>query len=138
MKPEMVRMTLRRNQDFFGTPTFQYPTGGLPLMPGRSYYWQVLAFIQTASGEAQLPGEIWCFKIHSNDAAENALQLQQLMSWLASMGLQDLLELFKPGGPLAGFNPTGKVTINGKNIDLAELLMLLQNGSIKIKAYNVE
>jgi len=136
--PPRARVTLRRNQDFFGSPTFQYPSGGLPLVPGRTYYWQVLASFQAASGEVQLPSEIWCFKIHGNDAAENALQLQQLMNWLATMGLQDLLELFKPGGPLAGFKPTGNVIINGKSIDLAELLVLLQNGSLKIKAYNVE
>lgn len=136
--PPRLRMTLRRNQDFFGTPVFQYPTGGLPLLPGRVYYWQALAFVQAASGEVQLPSEIWCFKIHSNDQAQSALQMQQLINWLASMGLQDLLALFQPGGPLAGFTPTGKVVMNGKTIDLAELLVLLQNGTIKIKAYNVE
>ena len=136
--PPRVRMTLRRNQDFFGTPTFQYPTGGLPLQPGRVYYWQVIALIQSASGEVQLPSEIWCFKIHSNDAQQTAVQMQQLMSLLASLGLQELWELFKPGGPLANFQPTGKIIMNGKSIDLAELLMLLQNGSIKIKGYNVE
>ncbi len=133
-----VRMTLRRNQDFFGSPSFQYPTGGLPLLPGRIYYWQVLALLQTASGEVQLPSEIWCFKIHNNDGVEDQLQLQQLMNLLASLGLQDLLELFKPGGPLAGYKPNGKILVNGKNVDLAELLVLLQNGSIKIKGYNVE
>jgi len=133
-----VRMTLKRNQDFFGSPTFQYPTGGLPLLPGRVYYWQVLALLQTASGEAQLPSEIWCFKIHSNDGVEDMVKLQQLMSLLASLGLQDLLELFKPGGPLAGYQPNGKIRVNGKSVDLTELLVLLQNGSIKIKAYNVE
>jgi hypothetical protein len=136
--PPRVRTTLNRNQDFFGAPTFQYPTGGLPLAPGRAYYWQVLALVQTASGEVQLPSEIWCFKIHSNDQAQSNLHMQQLLNWLASSGLQDLLTLFQPGGPLAGFAPTGKVIMNGKSIDLAELLVLLQNGAIKAKAYNVE
>lgn len=136
--PPRVQRTLRRNQDFFGTPTFQYPTGGLPLVPGRIYYWQALALIPSANGEVQLPSEIWCFKIHSNDAQQNDAQMQQLLSFLSSWGLQDLWELFKPGGPLYGFKPTGKVIINGKSIDLAELLVLLQNGSIKIKGYNVE
>lgn len=136
--PPRVRMALQRNQDFFGAPTFQYPSAGLPLLPGRVYYWQVIALLKTASGEVQLPSEIWCFKIHSNDAAQNAIELQQLLTLLASLGVQDLMELFKPGGPLAGFAPTGKIRMNGKNVDLGELLALLQNGSIKIKAYNVE
>lgn len=136
--PPRLRMALQRNQDFFGTPTFQYPSAGLPLLPGRTYYWQVLALLQTASGEVQLPSEIWCFKMHSNEAAQNLIELQQLLNLLATLGLQDILELFKPGGPLAGYAPNGKIRMNGRNVDLGELLALLQNGSIKIKAYNVE
>ncbi len=136
-QPRVYR-TLTRNQDFFGTPSFQYPPNALPLLPGRVYYWQVLALFNSGNGEVQLPGEIWCFKIHSNDGVEDAAQLQQLMNLLASLGLQDLLELFRPGGPLAGYKPNGKFLVNGKNVDFAELLVMLQNGSIKIKAYNVE
>jgi hypothetical protein len=59
--PRLQRM-LTRGQDFFGTPSFLYPSSGLPLQPGRVYYWQVTALTTSTSGEVRLPGEIWCFK----------------------------------------------------------------------------
>lgn len=135
--PRLQRM-LTRGQDFFGTPSFLYPSSGLPLQPGRVYYWQVTALTTSTSGEVRLPGEIWCFQIQNVMGGDRALRLQELLALLASLGLDDAADLFAAGGPLEGYLPTGRVTINGKIVDLDELFATLRGGTARIKSFSVE
>ena len=136
--PPRLQRTLRRGQDFFGTPSFLYPSSGLQLQPGHIYYWQITILTSSTSGEVRLPGEIWCFQLQSQMGGDRALMLQELLSLLASLGLDDAADLFAPGGPLEGHLPTGRVTINGQIVDLQELFAMLRGGSAKIKSFSVE
>ncbi|MGH7493427.1 MAG: hypothetical protein ACREOO_13690 [bacterium] len=136
--PPRLQRTLSSGQDFFGTPSFLYPSTGLPLQPGRVYYWQITALTTSTSGEVRLPGEIWCFQVQGEMGGDRALRLQELLSLLASLGLDDVADLFAAGGPLEGYLPTGRVIINGQIVDLNELFITLRGGTTKIKSFTVE
>jgi len=132
--PRLQRV-VQRGIDFMGTPSLIYPSGSLPLEYGKKYYWQIHALIQTPSGETRLPSEIWCFKISAPGNLSGAAAVQQL---LALLGSSELEALFRDGGPLQGYLPTGAITINGKRIELAELLALLRSQPFKMLSVQVE
>lgn len=136
--PPRLRIRLRRNADFFGSPAFQYPSEGLPLQEGRTYYWQINAIAQTQTGPIELPGQIWCFRVSAFGGSENELLLQQLLALLQSLGLQDVTALFEAGGPLAGHLPNGNVILDGKRIDLNDLITQLRMSAKKLNSFSVE
>ncbi len=133
-EPRLQRL-VQRGTDFMGTPSFIYPPAGLPLQFGKTYYWQVQAIINAPSGETRLPSEIWCFQISSLNNPGSNILLQQLLNVLNS---SDLNALFAESGPLQGFSPTGVVTMNGRRLELIELLNLLRTQPIKPVAVQVE
>ena len=138
-----VRVRLRRGYDFFGSPTFQYPAGALPLEEGKTYYWQVIAFVsRNAFGgggeEIQLPGPIWCFRLSTAGLSNDQIVLQQLLPLLRILGLTDIEDLFAPGGPLEGFSPTGTVWYNGRQIKLIDLINELQRQPRRVRSAAVE
>lgn len=133
-EPRLQRL-VQRGTDFAGTPSFIYPPAGLPLQFGKTYYWQVQAIINAPSGETRLPSEIWCFQISSLNNPGSNMLLQQLLNVLNS---GDLNALFAESGPLQGFSPTGVVTMNGRRLELIELLNLLRTQPIKPVAVQVE
>ncbi|MCK6557562.1 hypothetical protein HUU39_14250 [candidate division KSB1 bacterium] len=136
--PPRLRLRLQRNLHFFGSPTLQYPSEGLPLQEGRTYYWQVNALVPTQTGELELPGQIWCFRISTFGGSENELLLQQLLALLQSLGLQDVNQLFEAGGPLEGYLPSGTVMLNGRRIDLNELITQLRANARRLSGFVVE
>jgi hypothetical protein len=133
-EPRLQRM-VQRNIDFFGSPSFMYPSGGLPLEFGKTYYWQIHAIIGSASGEVRLPSEIWCFQISALGNPGGDLLLQQLFSLLNS---NEFAALFSDGGPLHGFKPTGEVMLNGRRMDLSQLLAFLRSQTVKTVSMQVE
>jgi len=133
-EPRLQRF-VQRGVDFAGLPSFIYPPAGLPLQFGKTYYWQIQAIINAPSGETRLPGEIWCFQISAINNPGGNMLLQQLLSLLGS---NDLTALFNEGGPLHGFSPTGTVSMNGRRMELVELLNLLRTQPIKPVAVQVE
>jgi hypothetical protein len=133
-EPRLQRL-VQRGVDFIGSPSLIYPSGGLPLQFGKTYYWQVQAIISSPSGEVRLPSEIWCFQISSINNPGGSTLIQQLLNLLGS---SDLETLFGEGGPLQGFKPTGVASINGRRIELAVLLNMLRNQSIKAISVQVE
>ncbi|MBC6952052.1 hypothetical protein DWB58_29390, partial [candidate division KSB1 bacterium] len=136
--PPRLRIRLKRNTDFFGSPAFQYPSEGLPLQEGRTYYWQIHAIAQTQTGPLELPGQIWCFRVSAFGGSENELLLQQLLALLQSLGLQDVTALFEAGGPLEGHLPNGTVILDGKRIDLNDLITQLRMSAKKLNSFSVE
>jgi len=133
-QPRLQRL-VQRGADFAGSPSFIYPPAELPLQFGKTYYWQVQALINAPSGETRLPSEIWCFQISSLNNPGNNVLLQQLLNALNSA---DLNALFESNGPLQGFTPTGAVTMNGRRLELIELLNLLRTQPLKPLAVQVE
>jgi len=136
--PPRLQVRVRRDTDFFGTPTYQYPAEALPLLEGKTYYWQVIALLASPAGEIQMPGPIWCFRVNSTASVEHQIALQQLLIYLENMGLNELGDLFEPGGPLEGFLPTGSARVNGRRVDLNEVLALLRNGSTRVLSFTIE
>ncbi len=136
--PPRFQRILNSGADFFGTPSFLYPSSALPLQPGRIYYWQITVITTSTSGEVRLPGEIWCFQMQNEMGGDRALMLQELLSLLASLGVDDIEDLFAAGGPLERNLPTGRVIINGQIVDLNELFAMLRGGAMKIKSFSVE
>lgn len=136
--PPRLRLRLQRNTDFFGSPTLQYPSEGLALQEGRTYYWQVNAIVPTQTGELELPSSIWCFRIGTFGGSENELLLQQLLSLLQSLGMQDINHLFEAGGPLEGYLPSGTVMLNGRRTDLNELIAQLRANARRLTGFVVE
>jgi hypothetical protein len=133
-EPRLQRL-VQRGTDFFGSPSFMYPSGGLPLEFGRTYYWQVHAVIASPSGEIRLPSEIWCFQISNLRNPGVDLLLQQLFNLLNS---SEFATLFGDGGPLHGFRPTGEVMLNGRRIDLSQLLAFLRSQPVRTVSMQVE
>jgi len=130
-----LQQFVQRGSDFVGSPSLIYPSGGLPLQFGKTYYWQVQAIINSPSGEVRLPSEIWCFQISSINNPGGSASIQQLLNLLGS---SDLAALFGEGGPLHGFKPTGVASMNSRRMELAELLNLLRNQSIKTLSVQIE
>lgn len=133
-EPRLQRI-VQRGVDFLGSPSFIYPSGGLPLQFGKTYYWQVQAFIGSPSGETRLPSEIWCFQINSINNPGGSMVIQQLLNLLGS---SDLEALFAEGGPLYNHKPTGAVSMNGRSIELSELLNILRTQPVKAVSVQVE
>jgi hypothetical protein len=133
-EPRLQRQ-IQRGLDFFGSPSFMYPSGGLPLEYGKTYYWQILAMIDAPSGEIRLPSEIWCFQISALGNPGSEIMLQQLLSLLSS---GDFEALFRDGGPLQGFRPTGAASLNGRRLSLNELIAFMRSRSVRIVATQVE
>ncbi len=133
-EPRLQRL-VQRGSDFFGSPSFLYPPGGLPLEYGKTYYWQVQATLDVPSGEVRLPSEIWCFQISAIGDPGTEIMLQQLLSLLNS---GDFEALFREGGPLHGFRLTGAAALNGRRMNLSELLNFLRSRSVRIVSTQVE
>jgi hypothetical protein len=133
-QPRLQRI-LQRDVDFLGSPSFIYPSGDLPLEYGKTYYWQIHAIVDSPSGEARLPGEIWCFRISSHTNPGGGLMLQQLLNLLGS---NEIEALFEEGGPLHGYTLTGEVVLDGQHMSLAELLAQLRSRPLRISSMQVE
>ena len=126
-----ARITIERGIDFFSTPSIVYPSVGvLPLLEGRTYYWQVQAVVESPGGEVFLPSEIWCFRVARLDDATRRLMssgiLNVLRTLLAGTPYENILD---EGGPLDGFGPTGKIKFNGRDVDMFDLIELIRSAS---------
>ena len=138
-----VQMTLVSGIDFTGKPSFLYPASGVfPLQEGHTYYWQVNGVVDSPSGQVRLPSEIWCFNVASLGNPGTGLSTQQLLNALTNaLGGGDFDALFAAGGPLEGYSPTGVMMVDGKRVDMAALMQLLNQfkaGSRKVKGITVE
>ncbi|MCA9743797.1 hypothetical protein KC734_19825 [candidate division KSB1 bacterium] len=138
-----ARLELRRNVHFFGTPLILYPAvGALPLVEGGTYYWQVQAVAESPGSEVQWSSEIWCFRIAELDDISRRLMSSSIENILRTLLAGTPFEyLLDENGPLNGFNPSGAVQFNGKDIDLFDLINLLKQaaaGEISISDVNVE
>ena len=114
---------------------FQYPTSTQPirfenggqsvgpirlLEPGKIYYWYIEAIVPTgAGGEQVIKSEVYHFKIQER-VPKNS-QAQQVLTVLQNIGGDVLLQQIKLLKE-KGFEPTGRVRLNGREIDLNEFI----------------
>lgn len=111
-------------------------------MEGGTYYWQVQAVAESPGSEVQWSSEIWCFRIAELDDISRRLMSSSIENILRTLLAGTPFEyLLDENGPLNGFNPSGAVQFNGKDIDLFDLINLLKQaaaGEISISDVNVE
>ncbi|MBN1996971.1 hypothetical protein JW935_05420 [candidate division KSB1 bacterium] len=124
------------------TTSFLYPAAGVwPLEYGKTYYWQIIGILESSGAPIELPSEIWAFQIHDPmDGRFSPAQLHLLRQLELALG-ENFQEMLKPGGPLAGFSPTGVFSINGRSITMEELLQILtkiQSGEFELVSLSVE
>lgn len=122
-----ARLIVERGKDFQGSPNLVYPAVGVwPLLPGKTYYWQVQAVVETLSGEVYIPSEIWCFTIPRVDDVNRQLINRSVRSALGRLlargGFRKLLD---PNGPLKGYQATGEIYLNGRKLSVTDLNKLL-------------
>ena len=117
----------------FGITTFQYPTDGGDLEPGKVYVWQIRKDITTTVGTEQLLSDIMAFKIKDFTSTENdgkdlddtspiGIVLRSLMG-------DDLADrIFGSGGQAEGMMPNGNITLNGEGINLSTVQSMVSTG----------
>ncbi len=117
----------------FGITTFQYPTDGGDLEPGKVYVWQIRKDIITTVGTEQLLSDIMAFKIKDFTSTDNdgtdlddtspiGIVLRSLMG-------DDLADrIFGSGGQAEGMTPNGNITLNGEGIDLSTVQSMVSTG----------
>lgn len=135
--------TLIAGRDFFGKPSFQYPSSGVfPLEEGKTYYWQVTAFIETPSGDIPIESQIWCLTIGQISGGNTSAAQLQIMNYLrALLGDAAVDQMFGEGGDLYGFIATGVIQKNGSSIsvtDLGTLVGQVQSGKLQVRSVTVE
>lgn len=131
--------------DFLGRPSFQYPASGagvFPLEEGKTYYWQVTAFVETPSGDVPLESQIWCFTVGQISGPTTSAEQIQLLDYLrALIGNSMVDQLFGDGGELFGYLTTGVILRDGSGIaitDLATLVSQVQSGQLSVTEVTVE
>lgn len=117
----------------FGITTFQYPTDGGDLEPGKVYVWQVRKDLTTTSGTEQLLSDIMSFKVKDFTSSESddtvADDTTPAGIVLRSLTGDDLADrTFGSGGQAAGMSANGNITLNGETIDISVAQALLSMG----------
>ena len=117
----------------FGITTFQYPTDGGDLEPGKVYVWQVRKDLTTTSGTEQLLSDIMSFKVKDFSSSESddtgADDTTPAGIVLRSLIGDDLADrIFGAGGQAAGMSANGNITLNGETIDVSVAQALLSMG----------
>ncbi len=141
--PEDVMHNEPRVREIVENQTFyQYPPDAWELEDGKTYYWQIVALIESSGGEMRLESEIWGFTIANMSSGVFSVQHEQVVNYLRTMLGDDVVEnLFKEGGELDGFVFTGVALENGAQIsleDINNLIIKFMGGEIKINEYTVE
>lgn len=139
---EVMQNTPRLEVEVTDAKYFQYPTiGAWPLEEGKTYFWQVMAVIQTSTGEILLPSEIWGFKLADLSGGLTNIEQMRIISSLRTILGDSAVELlFGPNGELYGFEVTGVAFMNGKPISFEDLTKLIEDivaGKIKVKEMKV-
>ncbi|HIF82524.1 MAG TPA: hypothetical protein EYQ37_01460 [Candidatus Marinimicrobia bacterium] len=117
----------------FGITTFQYPTDGGDLEPGKVYVWQVRKDLTTTSGTEQLLSDIMSFKVKDFTSSESddtgADDTTPAGIVLRSLIGDDLADrIFGAGGQAAGMSANGNIALNGETIDVSVAQALLSMG----------
>ena len=117
----------------YGMTTFQYPTYGGDLEPGKVYVWQIRKDLVTTSGTEQLLSDIRAFKIKdftSSDGDDNDTEDTTPVGILLRTIMGDDLanRMFGSGGQVAGMVANGNITLNGESIDVSVAQSLVSSG----------
>lgn len=116
--------------------TFQYPSSGAqPLEEGQTYYWQVIASIQTGNSSEERSSEVWSFVLSKAESGEPTVVINnEIRRTLVSFLGEDAYNRLKEAGfSLQNIEIDG-VVMSGPQatIKLAEILQKIEDGDIII------
>lgn len=129
--------------EYIATTRYAYPaTGGWPLEPGKTYYWQITGLAAAPGEEIGLPSEIWAFTVQPGGASGTAeIDLAGVLATLRPASGEALSAYLARGGELDGYSLTGRFWLNGRWITREEvqaILVKLATGEYKIIETRVE
>ncbi len=130
--------------------SFQYPTDPSPMLSsgatvglarllenGKTYYWFVESVIPTGTNSIVLRSDVYRFKVADfTQAVDQSPQIIAFLRQILGPGNEAILEQLLE----QGFEPDGKITLNGSPLEINELLQLLTQvlqGKIKLETVNV-
>ena len=117
----------------YGFTTFQYPTDGGDLEPGKVYVWQIRKDLVTTSGTEEILSDIMAFKVKDFTSTDNENSggedtSPELMLLRTIIGDDLANRMFGMGGQVSGMTPNGNITLNGENIDMSVVQSLVSTG----------
>ena len=117
----------------YGFTTFQYPTDGGDLEPGKVYVWQIRKDLVTTSGTEEILSDIMAFKVKdftstNNESSGGEDTSPELMLLRTIIGDDLANRMFGMGGQVSGMAPNGNITLNGENIDMSVVQSLVSTG----------
>jgi len=123
--------------------TFQYPiSGARPLEYGKIYAWQVKTVVPTTNGMEDQVSSIYAFKVADPSQSASPVSEDMIVQQLRqAIGQDQFNALFGADSPLAGFKPTGSISLNNSNIDdatLQQILNQMTNKNFTIKSVEVD
>ena len=115
--------------------TFQYPTNGGDLIPGKIYVWQIRKDLPTTSGNEELLSDIVAFKVRdfSSIASGGTSDMNDISP--AGMLLRTLIgdnladRMFGDGGEVEGMVANGNITLNGVKVNISVIQSLVLSGT---------
>ena len=117
----------------YGFTTFQYPTDGGDLEPGKVYVWQIRKDLVTTSGTEEILSDIMAFKVKDFTSTDNENSggedtSPELMLLRTIIGDDLANRMFGMGGQVSGMTPNGNITLNGESIDMSVVQSLVSTG----------
>ena len=133
----VTRLPLDQSAGFervgYGFTTFQYPTDGGDLEPGKVYVWQIRKDLVTTSGTEQALSDIMAFKVkdftsstNEDVGSEDTTPVGMLLRTIMGEDLAN--RMFGSGGQVSNMVANGNIFLNGENVDISLVQSLVSSG----------
>ena len=133
----VTRLPLDQSAGFervgYGFTTFQYPTDGGDLEPGKVYVWQIRKDLVTTSGTEQALSDIMAFKVkdftsstNEDVGSEDTTPVGMLLRTIIGEDLAN--RMFGSGGQVSNMVANGNIFLNGENVDISLVQSLVSSG----------
>lgn len=111
-----------------------------PLEAGKTYAWQVTREVKTSGGSQYINSPIYWFKMAGAQQTNTPTNQPAAADLGATVQLEQLGRSLGLGGDLAGFKPTGAMTVDGKSVsaeNLEALLRAILAGQVTVRSITV-
>ena len=133
----VTRLPLDQSAGFervgYGFTTFQYPTDGGDLEPGKVYVWQIRKDLITTSGTEQVLSDIMAFKVkdftsspNEDVGSEDTTPVGMLLRTIIGEDLAN--RMFGSGGQVSNMVANGNIFLNGESVDVSLVQSLVSSG----------
>ena len=133
----VTRLPLDQSAGFervgYGFTTFQYPTDGGDLEPGKVYVWQIRKDLVTTSGTEQALSDIMAFKVkdftssaNEDDGTGDTTPIGILLRTIIGEDLAN--RMFGSGGQVSNMVANGNIFLNEESVDISLVQSLVSSG----------